>query len=100
MEVESVLRIISAHIVRGPHSGILKILIEWGMAYLSRNFSGQLNDIYVPGFRTAMGQKSFAHRASVIWNSISHELKLCVSTKIFKRCLEKQLWQSFLEENC
>lgn len=78
-------------------------------AYLSRKFSRrgllsgriirQSNDIHVSKFRTAMGQKSFGYRKSVMWNSLSHELKLCASTKISKRCLKKQLFQSFLEEN-
>lgn len=78
-------------------------------AYLSENFSRrgfrsgritrQSNDIHVPKCRTSMGQKSFVYRASVIWNSLSNDLKLCTSAKNFKCCLKKQLLESFLEVN-
>ena len=49
----------------------------------SGRITRQLNDIHVSKFRTAMSQKSFTYRGSVIWNCLSRELKLCASTKIF-----------------
>ena len=37
VEVKSVLRMISAHILRGPHDGILQILIEQGVRIQSNS---------------------------------------------------------------
>jgi hypothetical protein len=60
---------------------------------VTRN-SQQLN---IPRFRTATGQKSFSYRIISIWNSLDRNLKLCNDTPAFKRNLKKKLLGQFLE---
>ena len=54
---------------------------------VTRNFQ-QLN---IPRFRTATGQKSFTYRIISIWNSLDSNLTLCNDIPAFKRDLKKKL---------
>ena len=55
--------------------------------------SQQLN---IPLFRTATGQKSFSYSIISIWNSLDNNLKSCNSILAFKRNLKKKLLEQFL----
>ena len=48
-----------------------------------------------PRFRTASGQRTFYYRAVTLWNSLSNDLKLCESVKVFKRRLRSHLLSNF-----
>ena len=54
---------------------------------LIRN-SQQLN---VPLFRTATGQRSFQYRAVSLWNSLDKDLKLSKNRGVFQRQLKHML---------
>ena len=60
---------------------------------MTRN-SQQLN---IPLFRTAAGQKTFLYRVISIWNSLDNYLKSCNNFLDFKRKLKKKLLKVFLE---
>ena len=55
--------------------------------------SQQLN---IPRFKTATGQKTFHYRSVSIWNKLDSSLKLCKNPAIFKRALKTQLLNEFL----
>ena len=57
---------------------------------VTRN-SQQLN---IPLFRTATGQRSFQYRAVSLWNSSDNDLKLSKNHEVFKRKLKHILWDT------
>ena len=55
-------------------------------------------DLYPPSFRTSMGQRSFAFRATKIWNSIPVSIRHCESLLSFKSALYSYLFMKFCNE--
>jgi len=55
--------------------------------------SQQLN---IPLFRTATGQRTFYYRTTTIWNSLDLTLKLSRTISIFKKALKRKLIVEFL----
>ena len=55
--------------------------------------SQQLN---IPLFRTASGQRTFYYRSVTLWNDFKNNLKLCSSVDVFKRLLRRDLFMRFL----
>ena len=45
------------------------------------------NDLRVPQFKTANGQKSFAYRGAHLWNNLESEVKKAPSLLVFKHRL-------------
>jgi hypothetical protein len=54
------------------------------------------NQLDIPLFRTASGQRTFYYRAVKIWNSLENELREIQSLKRFKRKLKTCLLDSLL----
>ena len=48
-------------------------------------------DLQIPFFRSASGQRSFAFRRARLWNNISPELRQCASIKAFKEKLKSHI---------
>ena len=59
--------------------------------------SQQLN---IPLFKTAAGQRSFHYRIVNLWNSLDKELKLCKDLANFKRTLKSRMLDEFLKQKC
>ena len=51
------------------------------------------NNLDIPRYKTATGQRSFLYRAVTIWNSLPSSIKLNPSINIFKRKLRNYLLQ-------
>ena len=60
---------------------------------VTRN-SQQLN---IPLFKTAAGQRSFQYRVVSLWNSLDKDLKLSTNHRDFKQKLRQILSQKFLD---
>ena len=45
------------------------------------------NDLQMPLFKTANGQKSFAYHGAHLWNNLESEVNKAPSLFVFKRCL-------------
>ena len=54
------------------------------------------NQLDIPLFRTASGQRTFYYRAVKIWNSLENELREIQSIRLFKRKLKTYLLDSLL----
>ena len=59
----------------------------------NKRSSQQLN---IPLFRTASGQRTFYYRSVTLWNDFKNNLKLCSSVDVFKRLLRRDLFMRFL----
>ena len=55
-------------------------------------------DLYPPRARTTMGQRSFAFRATKIWNSIPVSIRHSDSLLSFKSALHSYLFMKFCNE--
>ena len=55
-------------------------------------------DLYVPSFKTAAGQRSFAYRAANNWNNIPSSIRNSVSLSQFKAHLRSFLHTKFMNE--
>ena len=55
-------------------------------------------NLYLPMFRTAMGQRSFSYRATKIWNSIPPSIRNNESVSLFKSALHEYLFTKFCNE--
>ena len=53
-------------------------------------------ELNIPLFRTASGQRTFYYRPVKLWNNLESFLKLSTSVEIFKRSLKSQLLDNFL----
>ena len=62
---------------------------------ITRN-SQQLN---IPLFKTATGQRSFHYRIVNLWNSLDKDLKLCKDLTNFKKTLKSRMLNEFLKQN-
>jgi len=51
----------------------------------------QSNDLNIPRYQLATGQRSFAYRGAKIWNELSDDLKSLPSVKAFKGHLIKHI---------
>ena len=56
---------------------------------LSKRPTRTSQDLNIPLFRSASGQRTFYYQAVSLWNSLDTKLKLCKSTCDFKRSLKK-----------
>ena len=50
----------------------------------------------IPLFKTATGQRTFYYKIVSLWNSLDSSLKLCESVDSFKRRLKTKLLHQFL----
>jgi hypothetical protein len=57
--------------------------------------SQQLN---IPLFKTASGQRTFYYRIVTLWNELDSSLKLSKNVFTFKKILKSKLMQEFLHE--
>ena len=55
-------------------------------------------NLYIPTFRTVMGQRSFAYRAAKIWNVIPPFIRKCETVLSFKAALRNYLYTRFMNE--
>ena len=69
--------------------------IKWDVTNRTTRNSQQLD---IPLFKTASGQRTFYYRTVSIWNSLDTSLKLCRTVDSFKWCLRQSLLQEFLAE--
>ena len=53
-------------------------------------------NLNIPLFRTASGQRTFHYRTVKLWNNLESFLKLSPSVEIFKRSLRSQLLDNFV----
>ena len=53
--------------------------------------------LFIPLFKTAAGQRSFQHRVVSLWNSLDKDLKLSKNRRDFKQKLTQILLHKFLD---
>ena len=49
------------------------------------------NNLNIPAYKSASGQRTFLYRAVSFWNSLPHEIRECDNLPIFKRHLKEFL---------
>ena len=64
---------------------------------ISSRSTRNADQLNIPRYKTATGQRSFIYRAVTIWNRLPESIKLSASINIFKRRLRKYLYNSFDE---
>ena len=64
---------------------------------ISSRSTRNADQLNIPRYKTATGQRSFIYRAVTIWNRLPESIKLSASIDIFKRRLRKYLYNSFNE---
>ena len=52
--------------------------------------------LYIPLYKSKSGQRTFFYRTVSLWNSLDNSLKLCNSSRNFKRKLTAKLFAAFL----
>ena len=80
-----------------------KCMIGCAPTYLSSQFIKRIDvtnrttrnsqQLDIPLFKTASGQRTFYYRTVSIWNSLDTSLKLCRTVDSFKQCLRQSLLQ-------
>ncbi len=85
-----------------------KCLIK-GLAppYLARRYTSrsqthdrvtrQMDELDIPFYRTAAGQRSFLYRATKLWNDLDNNIKDSSSIGVFKKTSKKESAERVLE---
>jgi hypothetical protein len=55
------------------------------------------NELDVPKYRTAIGQRTFKYRGTKIWNALDGELKSTTNLKHFKSILKTRLLEGNIQ---
>ena len=71
------------------------------LSYLSQMFTKRIqildrenrnqNELDIPKYRTAIGQRTFKYRGTKTWNALDEELKSTANLKLFKLKLKARL---------
>ena len=80
----------------------LKCLKGLAPPYLERRFTSrsqtrdrvtrQMDELDIPFYRTAVGQRSFLYRATKLWNDLENNIKDSSSIGVFKKLIRKILY--------
>ena len=70
--------------------------------YLARRFTSrsqthdrvtrQMDELDIPFYRTAAGQRSFLYRATKLWNDLENNIKDSSSIRVFKKLIRNILY--------